>query len=76
MNNARRKQIDKAIAILYTANEMIENIRSDEEEYMDNMPENLQGSMRYSDAEDACSHLEDAISWVESAIEDLEAAKM
>ena len=76
MNNNRRKQIDKAISILNTANEMIESIRSDEEEYMDNMPENLQSSMRYSDAEEACGHLEDAISWVESAIEDLESAKM
>ena len=76
MNNVRRKQIDKVIAILNSANGMIEEIRSDEESYMDNMPENLQGSARYSDAEEACSHLEDAISWVESAIEDLESAKM
>ena len=76
MNNTRRKQIDKAIAILNSANELIEEIRSDEECYMDNMPENLQGSVRYSDAEEACGHLEDAISWVESAIEDLESAKM
>ena len=76
MNNARRKQIDKVIAMLHSANNLIENIRSDEEAYMDSMPENLQGSMRYSDAEEACGHLEDAISWVETAIEDLESAKL
>ncbi len=76
MNNQRRKQIDKVINILNSANELIENIRCDEEEYMENIPENLQGSERYSAAEDACSHLEDAFSWVESAIEDLESAKM
>ena len=76
MNNARRKQIDKVIEMLNFANDLIESIRSDEESYMDNMPENLQGSMRYSDAEEACGHLEDAASWVETAIEDLESAKL
>ena len=76
MNNKRRKQIDKAINMLTTASNFIESIRSDEEEYMDNMPENLQGSRRYSDAEDACNCLEDAISDIESAIDNLNSASI
>ena len=76
MNNKRRKQIDKAIDMLTTASNFIESIRSDEEEYMDNMPENLQGSSRYSDAEDACNCLEDAISDIESAIDNLNSASI
>ena len=76
MNKTRRQQIDKAIDMLQSVSSFIEQIKDDEECYMENMPENLQGSMRYSDAEEACSHLEDAIGWVESAIEDLENAKM
>lgn len=76
MNNKRRKQIDKAISMLTTASNFIESIRSDEEEYMDNMPENLQGSSRYSDAEDACNCLEDAISDIESAIDNLNSASI
>lgn len=76
MNNKRRKQIDKAIDMLTTASNFIESIRSDEEEYMNNMPENLQGSSRYSDAEDACNCLEDAISDIESAIDNLNSASI
>lgn len=76
MNNKRRKQIDKAIEMLNTASNFIESIKSDEEEYMDNMPENLQGSSRYSDAEDACNCLEDAISDIESAIDNLNSASI
>lgn len=76
MNNKRRKQIDKAIDMLTTASNFIESIRSDEEEYMDNMPENLKGSSRYSDAEDACNCLEDAISDIESAIDNLNSASI
>ena len=76
MNNVRRKQIDKAITVLTNAIQTIERIRDEEEEYMDNMPENLQGSSKYSAAEEAYGHLDDAVCWVETAIEELENAKM
>lgn len=76
MNNKRRKQIDKAIEMLTTASNFIESIKSDEEEYMDNIPENLQGSSRYSDAEDACNYLEEAIDDIGSAIDNLNSASI
>lgn len=48
----------------------------EEEEYRDNMPENLQGSDRYAKADETCdelycaiSNLEDVISSIETSIE-------
>lgn len=76
MNKTRRKQIIKAIEMLNTANDFIESIRSDEEDYMNNIPENLQNSDRYYIADEAVSNLEDAISDIESAIENLENASI
>ena len=47
----------------------LENICSDEQDYFDNMPENLQGSMRGMDAEEAIDAMNDAISSMGDAIE-------
>jgi hypothetical protein len=76
MNNDRRKQINKAVALMQEALSILETARDEEQEYYDNMPEGLQGSERgeaaeqaVSNLEDACSNLEDAISSAESAAE-------
>ncbi len=76
MNNQRRNKLKKIIDILNDAMNMVEFVRDEEEEYMNNIPENLQGSERYSIAEEACNYLEDAISDIESAIENLDDAQM
>lgn len=47
----------------------IENICSDEEDYFNNMPENLQGSARGVSSEDFIDRMNDAIGSVENAIE-------
>ena len=47
----------------------LENICSDEQDYFDNMPENLQGSTRGMDAEEAIDAMNDAISSMDDAIE-------
>lgn len=52
----------------------LENICSDEQDYFDNMPENLQGSQRGSDAEDAIDAMNEAIESMEEAIEAAEDA--
>ncbi|MBR4499795.1 MAG: hypothetical protein IKP11_04575 [Paludibacteraceae bacterium] len=46
MNAARRKEIERAIDLLYQAKEIIENVRDDEQDAYDNMPESLQYSER------------------------------
>lgn len=50
----------------------IEDIKWDEEYYMDNMPENLQGGHRYEIAEEACDNMELAISHLETIVDDEE----
>lgn len=67
MNKPRRKQIQDVIEKLSSLQsemevliEEIESIQADEEEYRDNMPENLQGSERYERADAACDALESA----------------
>lgn len=67
MNNGRRKMIQKAINMLemsegidYTLG-ILEDVLYDEEDAYDNIPENLQGSWRASESEEAIDALTDAI---------------
>ena len=53
MNKARRKALDEVISKIEEAKELLENLQAEEEEYRDNMPENLQGSERYEAADAA-----------------------
>ena len=76
MNNIRRKEINKAIKMIENVKSYIENIHGDEEDYMNNIPENLQGSSRYNNAEEAVSYLEDVIDNLNEAIENLENASL
>jgi hypothetical protein len=46
----------------------LENICSDEQDYFDNMPENLQGSMRGMDAEEAIDAMNEAVECMNNAI--------
>lgn len=50
----------------------IESIQWDEEYYMDNIPENLQGGSRYEIAEEACDNMGSAIDCLETIMEDEE----
>lgn len=64
MNKARRNSIQKVIDKLTSLQSFLENVESDvenildeETEYLDNIPENLQSSQRYTQAENACDSL-------------------
>lgn len=80
MNNNRRKEISRIIeeveSAVSTAKEKleelqtsIESVRDEEQEYMDNMPENLQCSERYETAEQAVENLDNAASSIEELID-------
>lgn len=69
MNKARRTQIKEAIRRI---EDLMQNILSDECESFDNMPENLQGSYRGMESEEAQENLEAAIEALEEAISYLE----
>lgn len=56
-----RKKLDELVAEFESVKSDVEYIQWEEEEYRDNMPENLQGSERYDKADDACTNLSDAV---------------
>ena len=74
MNKPRRKNLQGIIDQLEELKSSIEDLMSEEEEYRDNMPENMQGGERYEAAEMACDNLSDAVSNLEDAISSIEAA--
>ena len=67
MNKARRKLIQKAINVLEMGNDadqalaILEDVLYAEEDAYDNIPENLQGSLRAEESEEAIDALNDAI---------------
>lgn len=50
----------------------LETIKDDEELSFDNMPENLQGSSKGEESEEAIELLEETIEYIEKAIEQLD----
>lgn len=72
MNKARIKQLINWKKKAEELKEELESILYDEQDYFDNMPENLQGSMKGIDSEEAINQLEDAISSLEEAIDSVD----
>lgn len=70
MNNKRRERLQAAVSHLEIANEIVEEVKNEEQDCLDNMPENLQSSERYEIMENAIDYLDDAISYLGDA-EDL-----
>lgn len=68
MNNLRRKRIGKLVDILFNVKEAFESIAEDEEEYIDNIPENLQNSSRYEEAEEALYNLNEVVSSLDEVL--------
>ena len=51
-----------------------EDTQAEEEEYRDNIPENMQESERYEKADEACDNLSEAVDNLEEVISSIEAA--
>ena len=58
MNDARRKELERAIVLIRDAAAIIENGASEEQDYFDGMPENLQGSEKGERAQEVAEELE------------------
>ncbi|WP_367569332.1 hypothetical protein [Lacrimispora sp.] len=69
MNNPRRKELERIANAITELKEQLEILQEEEDEYRDNMPENLQGSERYEKAEAACENLYGAVSSLEEAVD-------
>ena len=74
MNKLRRANLEKVMKSIDDAMSELECLKGEEEEYRDNMPENLQGSERYERADEACDSLDSAYSSLEEAIEYIDEA--
>lgn len=72
MNKIRRQQLRKWLEDMENIKGELETICSDEQDYFDNMPENLQGSQRGCDSEEAIEQMEEAVSSIEDAISIIE----
>ena len=74
MNNARRKVLKNIVDVIEDQVELLTSAHDDEEEYLDNIPENLQESQRYFDTEENVSDLESATESLNEAIEYIQSA--
>lgn len=75
MNRKRRGRLKEAGQLLGRARSIVEEVLDEERDSLDNCPENLQSSERYSIMENAVSELEDAISSLDEASEHLDRAE-
>lgn len=80
MNKSRRKRIASVIStleditgydVIESAKNELEDILYEEEDAYDNMPENLQYSMRGEESSDAIDNLQEAVDILEEAIDAL-----
>ena len=71
MNRIRRKALDALYRELEDIQSRLEEITCEEEDYRDNIPENLQGSERYEIADAACESLRDAYDMITDALDSI-----
>lgn len=74
MNKNRRKALEEIRTQLSDLYDLLEEVKGEEEEYRDNMPENLQNSERHEIAENACENMDSALSSLEEALDYIESA--
>lgn len=74
MNRVRRKALADIQEQIETLRDELEGLMEEEEEYRDNIPENLQGSERYETADTACDNMNSAIESLEQAADYIEDA--
>ena len=67
MNDSRRKVLWQAKGLLREAAALVDLVCDQEEDSLDNMPENLQGSDRYAKIERAVDNLREAMEHIEDA---------
>ncbi|MGX7130525.1 hypothetical protein [Enterococcus wangshanyuanii] len=60
-----------SLEILKAQYEELEKLKEEEEDYFENIPDNLQGSTNYEKSEDAISEFEDSLNSLDDVIETL-----
>lgn len=72
MNKERRKAILDIRDGIDELKSRLEDVKSEEEEYKDNMPENMQGGDKYLEADISVDCLSNAILNLDDAVSELE----
>ena len=72
MNNVRRKTLNEIRDKIEELRGDLEAVMNEEEDYRDNMPENLQNSERYEKADDACNAMSEAIDMLDDVASNIE----
>lgn len=72
MNKQRRKEIQTISNDLIPLMTSIEDLLAEEQDYLDNIPENLQSSEKAKIAENAISNLEEALDNIRECVDNLE----
>lgn len=71
MNSKRRVLLNSAIVFLEKAAEIVSQATDQEQDCLDNMPDNLQESDKYSDMEETIDMLESVSDKIDEAISDI-----
>ncbi|MCQ4952143.1 hypothetical protein [Holdemania filiformis] len=74
MNKERRKSLREIQSKLDRLGQDLETLKEEEEEYRDNMPENLQESDRYQRADEVCDLLQEVLESMDNAYQQIEEA--
>lgn len=74
MNKKRRGNLKQALGLINTAGDIIQNALYEEQDCLDNLPENLMESDRYSKMESTVDELEQAIDYIENIRSSVEEA--
>ena len=74
MNKENRKELEKAIALIEDAKEIVERIKDEEQEKFDHLPEGLQQTERGQKFEETVSTLDDVFSQLEEAVDGINTA--
>ena len=72
MNNTRRKELKMWIKKIDGLKDDLGYILSDEQDYYDNIPENLQSSLHATSSEEAIEGIEEAMEIIDEVIEKIE----
>ena len=72
MNKQRRTEIANIVTELEILKERLDKVLSEEQDVFDNMPENLQYSMRGEESQEAIDNMDGAMSDFENVISQLE----
>lgn len=75
MNTERRKRLTDAIAYINRAVRIIEDVRDDEQDSFDNLPESLQSGDRGMLMEECIQGMDEVLEELDSCISDIEDVK-